>query len=410
MDCARRLRRGVRPSAPPLTGSGGASVAAAFALAGLASCAGNTVEIPSKSTEFSGPARHPLRVAILPLTDARTVDEAPDADGEYVYRGLVFEGTNLDWLRPRPMDRVTRRFAEALLRTGVFAELVLVPSADRARDADLVLRGTVRRARGYVQRDPPEGEDPWVLSEVVFDELEIIDTDTEEVRFAGATGWSIWEQRPPPVDPWAVLGETLDEAAARLSAVLISADFASFVVEPRVALPSAVAEAPRASAELAPDGWVHARTSTTTTPRGWDGDAACRSERFTQRQALHFHRRLGPYVPHVFLWRCPSDVRLRRSSRVELPAVLLGTDAEERWVFGLALGQSNWPHALEQLGNALNLAAPESPYVVEVAGGDVRTLRGRTDRPGPRAVPPGRTVGCGPEDADAAARSPVRAP
>lgn len=337
-----------------------------------AACATPSAEIPP-GPPVAEPAVHAVRVAVLPLADGRGPDEAPDEDGEYVYRGRVFRGTNLDWLKPTPMAHVTLRFAEALARTGLFAEIVLVREPFPAEEYDLVLRGRVKRARGYVESDPEGDADPWALSEVVFDQLRLEDAATGALRFAGATGWTIWERRAAPVDPWGVLAETLDQAVGRLRSVLATADLEEFVVEPSVSLPEASPSAGRLS-DLVPPGWEHARTSSATRPRGWEGEPRCVADRYAQRQAFGFHRLLGPHVPTVETWTCPVDVRLVWSSRVELPAELLGTDPAGRWVFGSALGRSNWSKALEDLARAMSLDPPRSPYVVEIGPDATRAL------------------------------------
>lgn len=334
-------------------------------------CGTPRATIPPPEIEPPPAAQHPLRVAVLPLVDARIDAEAPDERGNYVYRGELYRGTNLDWLRPTPMDHFTRRFAEALLRGGVFSEIVLVRSVDDAPRADLVLSGAVLRARGYVQRDPPEDEAPWVLGEVVLDRIELHDAETGAVRFAGGTGWSIWASRSLPVDPWSVLAEALDRSVAELASVLADADLRDFEVAQSVSIADAI-EPGVPPAQATPPGWRHAVTSTESTPRGWRGDADCRTETFTQRQSLRFHRLLGPYRPEVVVWICPATARLRWSPRTELPAVLMGADSDGRWVFGSALGQTNWPASLEQLGRALGVTPPRSPYVIEIAAGAVR--------------------------------------
>lgn len=383
------------------------AVPVAVLLTAASGCAARRAEIPAPPPGPLPSAHHRLRVALPPLRDAREVREAPDGAGAYVYRGELYRGTNLDWLRPSPMNHLTRRFAQALLQTGVFAELVLVESADAAARADLVLTGSVRRARGYVQRDPAQGADPWVLGEVVLDELELRDARTGAVRVSGGTGWSIWEQRPAPADPWAVLADALDRATAELSQVLVDADLKRFEVANAVRVPRPI-EPPVSPAAATPDGWRHAVTSTASAPRGWTGAARCRREALAQQQALRFHRILGPYRPEVVLWRCPSDVRLRWSPRVELPAVLMGSDDEGRWWFGSALGQSNWPEPLAQLTEALALAPPP-PYVIELTGAEapkaaeptpIPSPRRRTDRPAPQRDDP--------PDAPSRRRAPVR--
>lgn len=104
---------------------------------------------------------------------------------------------------------------------------------------------------------------------------------------------------------------------------------------------------------------------------------------FTQRQSLRFHRLLGPYRPRVVLWICPATARLRWSPRAELPAVLMGTDPEGRWVFGSALGQTNWPSALDDLARALVIDPPSSPYVIEIDGSGPTRAAEPTEIPAP---------------------------
>lgn len=359
-------------------------------LLSMSACVGPQAALPPAAAPSAKPAIHGLRVAVLPLRDAREPGEAPDERGDYVYRGRVFRGTNLDWLRPSAMDHFTRRFAESLLRTGLFHELVLVRDPRAAPKADLLLRGAVLRARGYVEADPEDDAPPWVLSEVVVSDLELVDADSGAVRFRGATGWSIWEQRPEPVDPWVVLAEAMDRSVDELAVVLAKAELERFVVLDRVALELGAGEADERPS--APPGWTAATTSTASRPRGWDGEARCGLESFEQAQTLEFHRVLGPYVPTVQLWTCPPDVRLRWSARAELPAVLLGRDPAGAWLFGSALGRSNWPDALEQVAARRAVTPPESPYVVEISGEEPPRAVEGAQIPSPRrgAVPPHR--------------------
>ncbi len=343
-------------------------------------CAGTPAQIPSLLVDqrFLEPAAQRQSIAILPLVDARKGGESPDDKGKYVYRRRLFRGTNLDWLAPEPMEQVTRAFAQALVSTSAFARVELVRDVRQARRSDLVLSAKVLRARGYVE-DVKKGEVPWILAEVVLSDIEIRSGVEGPLRFSGATGWSVWRQArssdPEPLSPWWVLGATLQQATQKLADVLRTSNFESFEVPSATGLAEvpadSVAPTSAATAALVPRGWKEVATATAT-PAGWAGEGACEEVRLAQRQALRFHRVLGPYVPMVLVWSCPSDVDLRWQSRAEYPAKLLGR-SPEGWVFGLALGASNWRSPLTDLRRVLAID-PVPDYVIRVSKGGVEAL------------------------------------
>ena len=62
----------------------------------LTACAAPTrIPYDHASVPTRAAPAHPLRVAILPLEDARQAREAPDDDGLYLYNGVSYRGTDL---------------------------------------------------------------------------------------------------------------------------------------------------------------------------------------------------------------------------------------------------------------------------------------------------------------------------
>lgn len=349
----------------------------AFALTG---CAGMQAGLPDPGPPPATGASHPWTVAVLPFEDGRLKSEASDAQGLYVYNGVLYQGTRLEDLDD-PAGRFTESFARHLLRTGLFARLVLVRDPAQAQDADLLLKGTIRRARGYVEKKP-EG-DPRVLAEVMVADLVLEDPKTQEVRFGGETGWAIVEQRPE-ARPWSVLGEALGVAVDRWADAVREADLVGFRVVEQASLPKRQLEGPLASwTGSEPPGWTFTSTSGRR-PEGWTGQAVCDEGTFTQRQVLRFNRAVGPYVPRVIVWRCPSDVRLRWDRSAEFPARVLGTDAQGRWLLVWSLGSGAWPAAEAELQRALSLDPPPRRYIFRLPMGPdpARSLAPSPRQPG----------------------------
>ena len=307
---------------------------------------------------------HPVRVALLPLEDDRPDDERSE-DDRFVYRGREYRGTS--W----PFD-VTEIVARHLAKTRVFAQVILVRDVDQARreGADLFLSGAVYRLRGYIEaRSSPEGsgrsnEVRHVLAEVFFKNLRL-DVPTGEAVMLSDAGWSIAEERPLGIDgsepdPWRILAEAMQIALTRWTDAIAEADLSGgFIVKEHVQLVAGTAtvsvEHPFGGlAEHSPEGWRFVETSSIARPAGWRGAARCRAAYFGLAQTMRFHRMLGPYQPRVKLWVCPDDTLLSYNGRVDFPARLLGRTAG-RWYFSLALGQSNWPHAEEQIAKYLHL-------------------------------------------------------
>lgn len=349
--------------------------------------------------------QHALRVAILPLEDARDVAEAPDDRGLYVYNGLSYAGTRLEALGPDPHLRLTELLAQHLARARVFSQVILVLRAEQAPEADLILSGKIRRARGYVEAEAPAkasgraADSRHVLAEVVLEDLELRAVG-EGPRLVFDAGWSIAEARTLDAeggapDPWAVLSEALRVALDDLTQGMLAADLSGAVQVPaQVELSGPVATSSLAAPffglhEAPPEGWGLVRTSSAAAPDGWLGPAGCEGLRLEARQLQRFSRVLGPYTPAVDLWACPDSVPLRFSGRADHPARLLGR-REGRWYLSLALGRTNWPQAEAQIAHYLALTPPPTRYIFEIGPGaraapQARSTSGRSLRPSLRS-------------------------
>lgn len=304
------------------------------------------------SVKTSAAPAHNLVVAILPLVDARDPAEAPDAGGRYVYNGLSYRGTRLEDLGPRAMAQVTEVLAQHLAKSRVFAQVILVLNPEQAPEADLVLSGKIRRARGYVEaKAPPKasGRTPdsrKVIAEVVLQDLELRPVGGGEPRMVLDVGWSILEERTlhPETgapDPWHLMSEAMAVSLKDLTAALRTADLSgAFVAAKTVALDTTATSTQAVFHGLkAPLGWALVKTSTAVHPIGWKGAPQCHSMRFEARQSRRFSRVLGPYVPAVEVWACAESVRLKLVGRSEYPARLVGQQGGY-WYFTQQLGRS----------------------------------------------------------------------
>lgn len=353
-----------------------------LAAVGIGCASMGSARIPVPQGPVTRSAVHDLTVAILPFEDVRLAREAPDRRGLYLYNGVEYRGTRLEAMG-RPMAAFTEAFARHLLHAGVFARLLRAEDPAAAQNADLILTGQVLRARGYVEKQPAEGEAPRVLAEVALRQLRLEDPKSGAVVFDGGTGWAIVERRDE-TDPWQLLSDALAVAIERWARVLRQSALREAVAE-QVHLPNGgLSEAPMAAwVGAAPPGWRF-ETEDGTVPRGWKGESTCERGVFIQRSALRFHRVLGPYVPRVAVWRCPVQVRLDWDRRSEYPATVAGRDDRGRWVFTSALGGSNWPDAEEELFEALELRPPPRRYIFRLPLGPDPARSGPTG-PAPHA-------------------------
>lgn len=352
---------------------------ALFALSFSAACA--HARIPYDLTPvapLSAPV-HPMRIAILPLEDARGMDDGPDSAAGFIYRGVALIHTDLGELAGAPLEQIASLVGRHLARSGLFRQVILVQAPEQAPEADLIMRARVRRMRGYVEAEAPKKDsgrpenERTVLAEVVLSGIEIREARQPKRALVSLdAGWSIFEKRTSPggeIDPWQVLGEALFSAVSTVVDELRGADLSGgFVVRDQVELPAAgVAQGAFGSLPSSPpEGWRFVKTSTGSSPDGWKASAdRCESARVEQKQTLRFHRVLGTYRPAVTLWACPADVRLSYDMLEEFPARYLGERGGLRY-FALALGQSNWPKAIEQIARHLEVTEPKSRYIFEL--------------------------------------------
>ena len=324
---------------------------------------------------------HPIRVAVLPFEDARSAADGSDAAAGFRYHGIDLTHTNLDRVRHGPSHAMAEIVARHLARRRSFAQIILVRRAEDAPEADLLIRGRLRRARGYVQIDDEANaatdEERAVVAEVLLGPIELRTRDAGGQRVLLAeVGWAIFDKRPAspqPPSPWAILGEALLAAVEQLADAIERADLSGeVVVADRVSLPEATATMTAGAfgslPVVSPPGWRFVVTSSASAPIGWKGSPVCDAAELRQQQAVRFHRVLGPYVPTVRLWACPPSARLKYDSREEFPSEYLGRragGARPRY-FLHAVGQSNWPTARSQIRTRLDIAPPPVRHVFEV--------------------------------------------
>lgn len=389
-DAARwgLLRRSRAGSAPGMKRRSALTSIGALVVLGLTpACARFELPYPLSAVEAAPAPIHPLRIAILPFTDARAPEEvAAGADG-FEYRGVELDHTPLERL-DAPFEQLTEVVARHLAAARTFRQVILVRSLEQAPEADLVLEGRVRRASGYVESRPPPkatgrpADERVVLAEVLLSELRVRAVERpDRVLFRMDAGWSIYEPRRSPdgpPDPWSILGEALFAAIGDLEHELSRADLSG-----RVVLAERVELAETATSSAAawpppPAGWRVARTSTSSSPHGWRSAAAeCALFELEELQRKRFHRVLGPYHAAVRLWSCPPELALSYDARVELPARYLGDGAGGQRYFLGAVGESSWPTAERDLRRFLGITPPANRHTFELRGAGPR----RADEP-----------------------------
>lgn len=346
-------------------------------------CASAQIPYDLGRLEAAQRARHPLRVAVLPLVDERTEEERNEEDGLYTYSGVDYEPTELSQL-PAPAGVVIAELlARHLVRAGSFREVVLVRSAADAPDADLYLRGRIQRARGYVEVDGQRGslepEPPVrrVIAEVFLSDVELMEPGLSGRRlFHADLGWSILEERsatPAPPSPWQVLGDALFESHRQLTVLLEDAVLdGSYVAEDEARMAELVVSSSSVSSSLqllsssTPKGWSFGAESLRSAPSGWRGDERCEGARYSARQTQRFHRALGPYQPLVRVWLCPAELSFELDHRAEFPATYLGDTGAGQHAFVWRLGASSWKQAEGDLRAALGVMPPKSKYTFRI--------------------------------------------
>ncbi len=318
---------------------------------------------------------HDLIVAIEPFVDARGADAGEDAASGFSYRGTELTHTDLGDLARSPGVEITQVVARHLALGRVFRQVVLVLRASQAPEADLVLTGRVRRARGYVGANPTSTTGPdrrTVMAEVLLEGVELREPrGANRTLLAADVGWSILEERPGEPElpsPWSVLADGLRVTVDQLQDVVESADLSGeYFVRESVAPTATGTVAFVALSDVAPFGWRGVADLGPKAPLGWDTDAPrCEQFRFVERQQVHFHRALGPYRPTVILWRCPRTARMRYDPMTELPAEFLGVDRSGANILIHAVGRTNWPTARADLLQLLALTPPSQRYIFEL--------------------------------------------
>ena len=344
----------------------------------LAACGHAQIPYDYASVEAAPRPVHALRVAVVPLVDARTKDDASDDASRFTYQGVEFVFTDLRRLRGGATRGLTTMLARHLAHARVFAQVILVDAANDAPEADLVLTGQLRRARGYVEseaRDEASGkpvDQRTVLAEVFFADLELRDTGQQRrVLLRADAGWSVLAEvssEPEAPTPWTVLSDALRPALDRFTTLVADADLSgAYVVADQVALATGTSTTGLFGrlADTGPTGWRWVRTATAT-PVGWRGDVPCEAANYEAQQSLRFHRALGPYVPTVSLWACPTGRPLKYDSLEAQPALYIGRGGGRWNYFVRQVGASNWPKAAEQVTAHLGVHPPAQRYVFEV--------------------------------------------
>lgn len=350
----------------------------------VAGCAGRTIAYPLGAVDARPDPLHRVRVAVVPFSDARSEEEGPDDAEAFSYDGVELGHTDLSELSGPATDAITELVARHLAKAHVFAQLILVQDSEDAPEADLVMSARLRRARGYVEANPRKAsrgrplDERTVLAEVLIADLELRDP-TGRVLFRSDFGWSILQERKiagAAPDPWMVLTEALFVTNEQLVRALADADLSggSRVLDrvelPRVTRTSTGGDPFGALEGDLPEGWSFTRTASAARPVGWKGGpAACREAQIAQLHTQRFHRVLGPYRPRLRLWACGPEVPLRFDALVEFPAKFMGTRADGLRYFSLMLGQSNWPHAGEQVAQRLQVTPPAERHVFELGPG-----------------------------------------
>ncbi|MBI4820065.1 MAG: hypothetical protein HY791_27565 [Deltaproteobacteria bacterium] len=345
------------------------SVARSVALWVALSLTACHAHLPSVSPARRARRPLPMTVAIPPLLDER---ESGDDEELFLYQGTELVHTNLDRLERSPSVELTELFARVLLEAGAFARIILVDRIQDAPEADLVLSGKIRRARGYVEAKARK-DDPrlLVMAEVLFSDVEL--RSKGDIVLSADLGWSIAEDRTGDQDPYALLSEASSRTVDQLVGLLEQRALSPLPKSSTLSLTSTSASIDEL-VQAAPEGWRVVETSVGA-PAGWrtrDSTRTCRWARFEMLGRISFHRAVGPYVPSVSVWVCAPTARLvvkgegSATGPLDFPARYRGRAADGSFVFALSIGKSSWAAAEEQLVRSLGVTPPSSRYVFEV--------------------------------------------
>ena len=353
-----------------------------MALAG--GCAAPVARLPYRveAVPTAEAPAHPEALAVVRLVDARRPEEAPNRDATYVYRGVEYRGTALEQLGLSPTRPVTHALARHLAKARIFRRVWAVEDPAQAPSAELVLRGSLVRLRGYVEARSP-GPDSGlpetarrVLAEVELGPLELRRADDPPrappmARFT--VGWSFHDVRTATAAPWSLAAEALGPSLTQLTAALASADLAGGTrVAPvdlgRGALPAPGIDPGARLRGATPPGWRFAREPVGG-PLGWEASAPCARGAWRTRQELGFSRRMGPYRPIVQLTWCAPSVALRWDARAPASARYVGRDAAGRRWFVRPVGRSSFERAPEQVAARFSLRAPALRHAFELGPG-----------------------------------------
>lgn len=363
-----------------------------FALSVQGACASAQIPYPLEDAPRATQARHAIRVAVLPFADERDSEDTRAEDGLFSYGGLDYEPTDLSELAAPPGFVMAEILARHLVRVGSFREVLLVRDPSQAPEAELLLRGRIRRARGYVEADgqrearPNQVEVRRVIAEVFISDVELVEPGANGRRLLHADlGWSILEERPLSPErpsPWQVLGDALFESHRQLALLLEDAVLdGSFVAPEETALAATTGQTSSAAIDLArlgamaPAGWAFEPGSAPSGPEGWRASSTCEAGQFAALQTQRFHRVLGPYRPTVRVWLCPAELELALDHKIEFPAKYLGRAPSGESVFSWRLGPSSWPRAESDLARALRVEGPSGKYTFKVGPKEAATTR-----------------------------------
>jgi len=333
-------------------------------------------------TSLKSAVRQDIKVAILPIIDARLPREGTARAHRYSYRGKSYGFTNLSGLERGIGHQLSGVLAKHLHGASIFSQIILVENADQAMEADLLLSAKVDRARGYVEQAAKNTQTATtaiqglqVMAEFVLSDVKLVKPRKPETSiFKSDFGWSIFEKRTleePKEAAWVVLGDAIRNTMNQLAFALRESDLSGEIEVLKEVHFESEAKVESGFGELsvrAPPSWsVQTATASFSSPVGWLGsEAKCTSVVLSAIQTWHFHRVLGPYRPSVTLWHCPSSTHLDYNFRAEQSAEYLGRNVSGAHYFIFALGETNWKTCREDVRAHLRIIPPTQKYVFKL--------------------------------------------
>ncbi|MDF1565257.1 MAG: hypothetical protein P1V51_19630 [Deltaproteobacteria bacterium] len=245
----------------------------------------------------------------------------------------------------------TDDLVERLRRSGRFARVVRVEVVGAVPEGALLLKGRLRRLRGFQGYHVKKGQAPELvvsLGSAYLDEVELGDPRSRQLYFLGQAGARI--DAADRLDPFALARAAWARAANSLVERIVAADLER-PLQREVGLDPGARGELVALVEGLPGRWRLDESAPADRPPGWTGAGDCGSVALEDPSRTFYQPQLGHYRPRLRLWICPPQVQLAlrlSEDGPRFPAELIGS-LKGAPVLLLALGKSSWPGARAEI-------------------------------------------------------------